>query len=85
MFNPYTPAPLELRRCNVAERGMASLGVVVTDVFDDRLACLLSLSGILCARHSMTTRSIYAKQDEDEECRYSGQVGGAAVDSEGAD
>jgi len=44
-----------------------------------------SLSGILCARHSMTTRSIYAKQDEDEECRYSGQVGGTAVDSEGVD
>ncbi|WP_235581279.1 hypothetical protein, partial [Rhizobacter sp. Root1238] len=26
-----------------------------------------SLSVILCARHSMTTRSMYAKQDEDEE------------------
>src|ERR1039457_596736 len=50
-----------------------------------RILCVSSLSGILCARHSMTTRSIYAKQDEDEECRYSGQVGGAAVDSEGAD
>jgi hypothetical protein len=44
-----------------------------------------SLSGISCVRHSMTTRSIYAEQDEDEECRDSGQVGGAAVDPEGAD
>ena len=26
-----------------------------------------SLSGILCVRHSMTTRSIYAKQDEGRE------------------
>src|SRR5664280_3227517 len=42
MFNPDTPEPLELRRCNVAERGMAPLGIVVTDVFDDRLACLLA-------------------------------------------
>jgi hypothetical protein len=44
-----------------------------------------SLSGTLCVRHSMTPRSIYAEQDEDEECRNSGQVGGAAVDPEGAD
>ena len=34
-----------------------------------------SLSGILCARHSMTTRSMNATQDED---RYGGQGGGAA-------
>ena len=33
----------------------------------------------------MTTRSIYAEQDEVEECGHCGQVGGAAVDPEGAD
>ena len=35
-----------------------------------------SLSGILCARHSMTNRSMYANQQEDDE-------GGHAVDPEG--
>ena len=39
-----------------------------------------SLSGILCARHSMTTRSMYAKQDEDEERGDCRAVGGAAAD-----
>ena len=34
-----------------------------------------SLSGLLCARHSMTTRSMNATQDED---RYGGQDGAAA-------
>jgi hypothetical protein len=42
-----------------------------------------SLSGILCARHSMTRRSMYAEQDEDEECGDSRSDGGAAVDPEG--
>ena len=41
-----------------------------------RLACP-SLSGILCARHSMTTRSMNATQDKH---RYGGQ-GGAAANS----
>lgn len=36
-FDPGAPAPLEFRRRDVAERGMAPLGIVVTDVFDDRL------------------------------------------------
>lgn len=43
-----------------------------------------SLSGILCARHSMTRRSMYAKQDESEERGHSRQVGRIAEDSEGA-
>ena len=38
---------------------------------------VLSLSGILCVRHSMTTRSMNATQDED---RCGGQ-GGAAANS----
>lgn len=42
-----------------------------------------SLSGILCARHSMTTRSMYAKQDESEERGDSRQVGRAAEDPQG--
>ena len=50
-----------------------------------RVAFLMSLSGILCVRHSMTTRSMYAKQDEVEERGHCGQVGGAAVDPEGTD
>jgi hypothetical protein len=37
-----------------------------------------SLSGISCVRHSMSTRSIYAKQDEEG---HSGH-GGIAVDSQ---
>jgi hypothetical protein len=42
-----------------------------------------SLSGILCARHSMMTeRRSYAEQDEEGGC---GREGGAAVDSEGTD
>ena len=36
------PAPLEFRRRNVAQRGVPSLGIVVTDVFDDRLPRLLA-------------------------------------------
>jgi transposase len=43
----------------------------------------VSLSGILCARHSMTTRSMYAKQDEREERGHRGQVGGVAEDPQG--
>ena len=44
-----------------------------------------SLSGILCLRHNMTDRSIYAEQDEIEECGHSGQDGGAAEDPQRAD
>ena len=40
-----------------------------------------SLSGILCLGHSMTTRSMYATQDEDSGCGRDG----VAVDSEGID
>ena len=45
-----------------------------------RKALKMSLSGILCAGHSMTTRSIYAKQDE--EGGWTRQ-GGVAVDPQG--
>jgi hypothetical protein len=38
-----------------------------------------SLSDILCVRHSMTTRSMYAEQDEGRQ----GGHGGVAVDPEG--
>jgi hypothetical protein len=33
----------------------------------------------------MTTRSMYAEQDEDQERGHCGQIGGAAVDPEGVD
>jgi hypothetical protein len=42
-----------------------------------------SLSGILCARHCMTTRSMYAKQDESEERGHGRQVGRIAEDPQG--
>jgi hypothetical protein len=43
-----------------------------------------SLSGFLCARHSMTSRSIYAnKQDEVEERGDRGRVGRIAEDPQG--
>ncbi|WP_310463414.1 DNA methyltransferase [Sphaerotilus sp.] len=42
-----------------------------------------SLSGILCARHSMRRRSMYAKQEDDE--GGAGRSGGDAGDTEGAD
>ena len=41
----------------------------------------LSLSGILCARHSMSTRSMYAEQKDDE--GGAGRSGGDATDSQG--
>jgi len=40
-FDLGAPAPLEFRRRNVAQRGVAPLGIVVTDVLDDRLPRLL--------------------------------------------
>ena len=40
------------------------------------------VSGILCARHSMTTRSMYAKQEDDE--GGGSRCGGDAVDPRGA-
>ncbi|MGL6111623.1 MAG: phospholipase D-like domain-containing protein [Rubrivivax sp.] len=40
-----------------------------------------SLSGFLCARHSMSTRSMYAKQEDDE--GGLGRSGGDAVDPQG--
>jgi hypothetical protein len=43
----------------------------------------LSLSGILCAGHSMTNRSMYAYQQEDDEGGH-GRSGGDAVDPQGA-
>jgi hypothetical protein len=43
----------------------------------------MSLSGILCARHSMRRRSMYAKQEDDE--GGAGRSGGDAGDTEGAD
>jgi hypothetical protein len=42
-----------------------------------------SLSGILCAGHSMTKRSMYANQQEDDE-GGPGRSGGDAVDPQGA-
>lgn len=42
-----------------------------------------SLSGSLGARHSMTTRSMYAYEQEDDGGGY-GRVGGDAVDPQGA-
>jgi hypothetical protein len=42
-----------------------------------------SLSEILCVRHTMTIRSMYAKQDEAEECSHCREIGGAAEDSPG--
>src|SRR5450755_5003346 len=36
-FDPDAPAPLEFGRRDVAQRGVAPLGIVVTDVLDDRL------------------------------------------------
>lgn len=36
------PAPLKFCRAEVAQRRMAALGIVVTDVLDDRLSCLLA-------------------------------------------
>jgi hypothetical protein len=41
-----------------------------------------SLSGFLCAGHSMTNRSMYANQQEDDE-GGPGRSGGDAVDPEG--
>jgi hypothetical protein len=41
-----------------------------------------SLSGILCAGHSMTNRSMYANKQEDDEGGH-GRGGGDAVDPEG--
>jgi adenine-specific DNA-methyltransferase len=43
---------------------------------------LRSLSGILCAGHSMTRRSMYAYQQEDDQGGY-GRSGGDAVDPQG--
>jgi putative transposase len=87
--------PSELRRLRQLEEENRKLKQIVADLstrqgdaagFCNRPSLARwSLSGISCVRHSMTTRSIYAEQDEDEECRDSGQVGGAAVDPEGAD
>ena len=42
----------------------------------------MSLSGILCAGHSMTKRSMYANQQEDDEGGH-GRSGGDAVDPQG--
>jgi hypothetical protein len=42
----------------------------------------LSLSGILCAGHSMTKRSMYAYQQEDDQGGH-GRSGGDAVDPQG--
>jgi hypothetical protein len=41
-FDPGAPAPLEFRWCDVTQRRVAPLSVVVPDVLDDRLSCLLS-------------------------------------------
>jgi hypothetical protein len=41
-----------------------------------------SLSGILCAGRSMTKRSMYANQQEDDDGGY-GRCGGDAVDPQG--
>ena len=41
-----------------------------------------SLSGILCARHSMSRRSVYAEQEDDE--GGAGRGGGYAVDTQGS-
>ena len=59
-------------------RGSASVAMI-----DGRDRESMSLSGILCVRHSMLTeRRSYAEQDEESGC---GREGGAAVDSEGTD
>jgi hypothetical protein len=42
----------------------------------------MSLSGILCAGHSMTKRSMYAYQQEDDQGGH-GRSGGDAVDPQG--
>jgi hypothetical protein len=42
-----------------------------------------SLSEILCVMHTMTIRSMYAKQEEAEECSHCREIGGAAEDSPG--
>jgi hypothetical protein len=42
----------------------------------------MSLSGILCAGHSMTNRSMYANKQEDDEGGH-GRSGGDAVDPQG--
>ena len=54
--------------------GDPKLGAVVSSV---------SLSGILCVGHSMTNRSMYANQQEDDEGGH-GRCGGDAVDPQGA-
>lgn len=56
--------------------GQQSAGVAIYDVGQG--AWQGSLSGILCARHSMMTRRMYAKQEDDE--GGSGRRGGVAVD-----
>jgi len=62
-----------IKRGKYGHLGPNSASVLVTA--DRKLAQAASLSGILCARHSMTTRSMNARQDED---RCGGQDGAAA-------
>jgi hypothetical protein len=56
------------------------MGMVYEEITDE-LAAWMSLSGDLCAGHSMTKRSIYAKQDEEGHRGH----GGTAVYPEGVD
>ena len=75
----------ELGEFAIHQRLPSMVGVRVTASGGNDAVTVLrpqvSLSGLTCARYSMTTRSIYATQDED------GQRGrdGAAVDPEGID
>ena len=66
-------ADLERARAEAAQR-------TVSAHLEAALASM-SLSGVLCARHSMSTRSMYAEQKDDE--GGAGRSGGDAADSQG--
>lgn len=59
-------------------------GLNSTKAQTDALAQAMSLSGILCSRHSMTQRSIYANEDYEDAEIHSG-CSGAAARAQGAD
>jgi len=46
------------------QRARAWLAAKLADPFDGPTVVVTSLSGILCVRHTMTNRSMYAKQEE---------------------
>jgi hypothetical protein len=65
------------RRLRLSPSAMSRALARLRETMGDPL--LVSLSGILCLRHSMTNRSIYAKQEEVGGSRHDG----VAVDPQG--